>query len=126
MSDVQNYLNYLQSSLGLEHVILSAKKVRLHIQCVSEKPLTPQESEMFEKIITALKLPVSSYILSIVSQPVAYEASLVVLFTDDTESRGEWREDASARVLRTFSLSSMANDPALKKQCWAHLQTIPQ
>lgn len=126
MSEVQNYLNYLQSSLGLDHVIFPEKKPRLHIQCVSEKPLTSEESEMFEKIITALKLPASSFVVSVVARPISYEASLVILFTDDSEYRGEWREDASARVLRTFSLSSMAVNPALKKQCWTHLQTIPQ
>lgn len=126
MSEVQNYLNYLQSSLGLDHVIFPEKKTRLHIQCVSKKPLTSEESEMFEKIIAALKLPVSSLVVSIVARPISYEAPLVILFTDDSDYRGEWLEDASARVLRTFSLSSMAVNPSFKKQCWTHLQTIPQ
>lgn len=126
---MQNYLNYLQSTLGLDHVILpeitTEITAKIHFQCVSDRALSAQEVEMFEKIMTALKAVPGTYVVSTVSSPVPFEAPLVVLFTDEAAHRGEWMEQGTARVLRTHSLASMMKDPGLKKQCWAHLQTIP-
>lgn len=127
---MQSYLHYLQSTLGLDHVILPVLSAipeittKFHFQCVSERALNAGEVEMFEKIMAALKVVPGTYVVSAVSSPIPFEAPVCVLFTDAADHRGEWVSEGTTRVLRTHSLSSMMKDPGLKKQCWAHLQTI--
>ncbi|MCC6138078.1 MAG: hypothetical protein IT287_05560 [Bdellovibrionaceae bacterium] len=137
---MESYLSYLNQTLGLEHVILPKKtaavatepelvtqasdsgQARYHFQCLSERPLTAAEDELFLKIIAALKLGDADYSTAVGINMTF--SPITVVFSDAAEGRGSWHSHGNCQVLQTHSVRAMLQDPQLKKECWAHLQTI--
>lgn len=174
---MNSYWQYLQDTLGLDHVILPARgaesvavaapdmmeehsttsatevshdsllknikghreesaahkietalhidpTVSVHFQVVSAHETTAEEHKLFHKIMEALKLPSSAYILTTGTTEVDPKAAKTVIFTDFGDRFGEWIRQDDVVVMRTYSLHAMLQDAGLKKPVWNHLQTL--
>lgn len=123
---METYLTYLQSHLGLDHIILPKVTPIFQFHCVADGELSPEEQELFLKIMSALKLSPNSYVQTVGnSEQQNLQAPHIVYFGGSEDPRGQWQDfSTDHRSLQTHSLASMLVEPQNKKECWQHLSKV--
>lgn len=117
---------YLQSHLGLDHIIFPKVTPLFQFHCVADGDLSPEEQDLFSKIMSALKLSSQSYVQTVgKSEQQNWQAPHIIYFGGSEDPRGQWQDlPAAHRSLRTHSLASMLVEPQHKKECWQHLSKV--
>ncbi len=112
---MERYLYYLKNVLGIKTVLTQpAESLKLHIYVQDLESYSESEKELFNKMITALKLSKSDYVIQSFKATPAKSIDQTSVYLLDQPQADQNDETYSPRVL--------LKQPEFKKTAWEALQ----
>lgn len=129
MSPLKLYFKYVQDVLGIKQIFSSNSNsavgngllVTVVISIEGLRSYTPEENDLLQKMISALKLG-GSQVLSIDDSSDLPPSRFRLHLTDQSQSFNEQPEG----VFNTWSPRHLLKNPGHKKEAWTVMQTLLQ
>ena len=135
MDNRASYFDYVINVLGVKTIYRdfsepAAESIPLLVQVEKHQTYSAEESELLEKMLTALKIDFSfisvvgfDQVEGLVSNSIQCEYNLI--FCDSPE-RFRTQLSVQADQVVTYSPRRLLHEASLKKQAWADLQNLIQ
>ena len=117
----KNYLNYVKDVLGIKHLFLNSKKSNAKKLLISVTDLNTysfKENELLQKMIFALKLEASDFIIIDEKDLNQHEANYFLKLSDVVT------DSASTNVISTYSPRMLLKNTDFKKKAWSDMQSL--
>ena len=119
---------YLTQVLGLKQILSAdielAKNYRFCIALSQE--LTHQDSELFEKMVSAMKIAKAEIETVVIeSGDFSQTSALIVLYMNhDPGVLGQWKQIQGKKVIETLHPSLLIQAPQRKRETWEHMKNV--
>ena len=117
----KNYLNYVKDILGIKYLFLNSKNSHAKKLLISVTDLNTynlEENELLQKMILALKLEASDFIISDEKVLNQQEASYFLRLSDVVS------DSTSTNVISTYSPRILLKNAHFKKKAWSDMQNL--
>jgi hypothetical protein len=125
---VETYFDYVENVLGIKQVLTSRIEFSVPVGAI-EVPLlitvsellsySEAENELLYKMVAALKLDPTNYVVIDTSNADGYNSNVELRFVDNPGASNETQ-------IQTFSPRILLTKPELKKQAWTEMQKVQQ
>ncbi len=128
MTAKKDYLEYLENVLGVKSILSDTLSVPLVTKtdlliCVQDyKTYTAPELDLLQKMISALKVDASRFLVVDLAMGPSIEKTACVFFKDELSA---YPFDSELTV-QTYSPRVLLLNPELKKAAWTELQKVLQ
>lgn len=114
---MERYLHYLKNVLGIKSVLTqSAESPKLYIYVQNLETYSESEKELFNKMMTAMKLSKNDYVIQAFDSTLSRNIEQVCIYLLDQPQENNNDETYSPRVL--------LKQPEFKKAAWEALQRV--